>query len=421
MTLPLNSAMATTTATAAVTASAPLRVVTFSTLYPNAANPGHGPFVEQRLRKLVESGGIDARVLAPVPWFPFKAAMFRTYARFAAAPHAEVRHGLQVAHPRYPLVPKIGMLLAPLLLALAALPTLRRWRREGWQFQLIDAHYYYPDGVAAALLARWTRVPLAITARGSDVNLIGGMYWPSRMMRWASKVAGASIGVSAALVERLVKLGVEPAKTRVLRNGVDLVRFLPVPRAEARQRVGGPVAGPRLVCVAALVPVKCHGLLLEALRLLPEWHLDLVGTGSEQAALQELVHRLGLDTRVRFVGRIAPDELRYFYSAADVSVLASSSEGWPNVLLESMACGTPVAASSVGGVPEVVAEAAAGRLFTSGSVAALVSAIQEMAPAVGDAGSRAAARQYAERFSWDATSDGQRQLFAELVQGKADA
>ena len=399
----------------------PLRVVTFSTLYPNAAMPGHGPFVEQRLRKLVESGGIDARVLAPVPWFPFKAARFGSYARFAAAPRMEQRHGLAVAHPRYLVLPKIGMLLAPLLLALGAWPTLRRWRREGWQFQLIDAHYYYPDGVAAALLARWAGVPLAITARGSDVNVIGELPWPRRMMRWASRVAGASIGVSRALVDRMVTMGVAPGKTRVLRNGVDLERFQPVPQHEARARVGGPANGLRLVCVAALVPVKCHSLLLQAMRQLPDWHLDLVGGGSLEGHLQQQAQQLGVASRVRFVGRVDQDELRFHFSAADLSVLASTHEGWPNVLLESMACGTAVVASRVGGIPEVVASPAAGLVFEPGSVAGFVTAVQALAGGVGDASRRSAARHYATGFSWDATSEGQRRLFGEMVQGKTDA
>lgn len=404
-----------------VPAAEPLRMVLFSTLYPNAATPGHGPFVEQRLRKLVESGGIEARVLAPVPWFPFKAARFGSYALHAAAPRSEQRYGLPVEHPRYLVIPKIGMWLAPVLLALGAWPTLRRWRREGWQFQLIDAHYYYPDGVAAALLARWAGVPLAITARGSDVNLIGEMYWPRRMMRWASRVAGASIGVSRALVERLVAIGVAPGSTRVLRNGVDLERFRPEPQLAARERVGGPLHGLRMVCVAALVPVKCHALVLHALCELPNWHLDFVGTGKLDASLRQLAKQLGVADRVRFVGRIAQDELRFHFSAADLSVLASSNEGWPNVLLESMACGTPVVASRVGGIPEVIASPAAGRMFESGSVAGFVTAVQAQETALGNAARRSDARHYACGFSWDATSAGQRRLFVELVQGKTNA
>jgi glycosyltransferase involved in cell wall biosynthesis len=398
--------------------SRPLRILTFSTLYPNAANPGHGPFVEQRLRKLVAAGGVEARVLAPVPWFPSKHPRFGEYARFAAAPAREVRHGLSVTHPRYLVIPKIGMWVTPFLLALAAAPTLWKWRREGWRFDLIDAHYYYPDGVAAALLSRWFRVPLAITARGTDLNLIADQSLPRRMILWAARVASASIGVCRALADRLVQLGAAPEKVHVLRNGVDLERFSPVEQAVARQRVGGPLQGLRLVTVGGLVERKGHAIILQALCSLPDWHLDVVGRGPELVKLQTLAKTLGVAERVRFLGAVEQEELRHHYSAADLSVLASDREGWANVLLESMACGTPVVASDIWGTPEVVQSAAAGVLFSPRTPVALVAAVQDYVqrrPAV------AVVRRYAEGFSWDETTRGQQQLFAFLLEHRADA
>jgi glycosyltransferase involved in cell wall biosynthesis len=395
-----------------------LRVLTFSTLYPNAANPGHGPFVEQRLRKLVEAGGIEARVVAPVPWFPFKHARFGEYARFAAAPSGETRHGLSVAHPRYLVIPKLGMWLTPLLLALGALPTLWKWRRQGWKFDLIDAHYYYPDGVAAGLLARWFRVPLAITARGTDLNLIADQAVPKRMILWAAGVAGASIGVCRALADRLVQLGANAKKVHVLRNGVDLERFVPVPQAEARARVGGPALGKRLVSVGYLIERKGQALTIAALRDLPEWHLDLVGRGPMEAKLRALAQELGVADRVRFVGAVPQEELRFHYAAADLSVLASDREGWANVLLESMACGTPVVAADIWGTPEVVQSVDAGVLFAPRTAAALGQAVATYAPV------RPAAnvvRRYAEGFSWDDTTRGQQAVFATLMERRFDA
>ena len=396
----------------------PLRILTFSTLYPNAANPGHGPFVEQRLRKLVEAGGVEARVLAPVPWFPSRNPRFGEYARFAAAPREEVRHGLPVAHPRYLVLPKIGMWLTPFLLALGALPTLWKWRREGWRFDLIDAHYYYPDGVAAALLAKWFGVPLAITARGTDLNLIADQAVPRRMILWAARVAGASIGVCRALAERLVQLGGSPEKVHVLRNGVDLERFAPVPQAEARARVGGPVEGKRLVSVGYLIERKGQALTIAALRGLPGWHLDLVGRGPMEGKLRALAQELGVADRVRFVGAVPQEELRYHYAAADLSVLASEREGWANVLLESMASGTPVVAADIWGTPEVVQSSDAGVLFAPRTAAALREAIVGYAPVRPPA---AEVRRYAERFSWDDTTRGQQAVFTALMEQHANA
>ena len=86
-----------------------IKLLTFTTLYPNESMPRHGVFVEQRLRQLLSSGEIDTRVVAPVPWFPFKHKRFGSYANFARVPQEEERHGIRINHPRYPLLPKIGM------------------------------------------------------------------------------------------------------------------------------------------------------------------------------------------------------------------------------------------------------------------------------------------------------------------------
>ncbi|MGH6968143.1 MAG: glycosyltransferase family 4 protein, partial [Stellaceae bacterium] len=158
-----------------------IRILTFTTLYPNAAQPNHGIFVENRLRHLVASGRVASRVLAPVPWFPFTHPAFGAYARYAQVPAAETRHDLAVVHPRYLIVPKFGMSLTPALLFAAALPAARRLA-AAQDFDLIDAHYAYPDGVAAVMLGRALGKPVAITARGTDVNLIPRHVLPRRMI-----------------------------------------------------------------------------------------------------------------------------------------------------------------------------------------------------------------------------------------------
>jgi len=126
-----------------------LNILTFTTLFPNVRQPHHGIFVETRLRHLVNSGSsISSRVVAPVPWFPFSSPTFGRYSDYAAVPKRESRNDLDVDHPRYVVIPKIGRSLTPATLFAAALPVLRRRQREK-DFDLIDAHYFYPDGVAA--------------------------------------------------------------------------------------------------------------------------------------------------------------------------------------------------------------------------------------------------------------------------------
>ncbi|HEX5326502.1 MAG TPA: glycosyltransferase family 4 protein, partial [Acetobacteraceae bacterium] len=149
-----------------------LRLLTFSTLYPNAEQPNHGIFVENRLRHLVAGGEATSEVVAPVPYFPSTAPSFGDWGRLARVARRETRHGLIVHHPRYPVIPRLGMSVAPFLLHAALLPFLRRRLAGGLQVDAIDAHYVYPDGVAAVWLGRRLGLPVVITARGTDVNLI---------------------------------------------------------------------------------------------------------------------------------------------------------------------------------------------------------------------------------------------------------
>jgi teichuronic acid biosynthesis glycosyltransferase TuaC len=390
---------------------APVRTLLLSTLYPSAARPGHGLFVETRLRELLRSGEVQTRVVAPVPWFPFTGEKFGEYAQFARTPRHEQRHGIEVYHPRYLLPPKVGMQVAPWLLARGAWATVRRLIEQGFDFDLIDAHYYYPDGVAAGFIARRLGKPFVVTARGTDLNLIPQYAVPRRLILRTAAAASASVGVCRALVDRLAELGADPAKLLTMRNGVDLQRFRLEPQAEARRRLGME-PGMWLVSVGALIERKGHHLIIDALALLPGVRLALVGRGPEHSALQARASAAGVADRVRFVGQVDNEDLRWWYAAADASVLCSSREGWANVLLESMACGTPVIATDIWGTPEVVATPQAGRLMRDRSAAALVEAIGALQSAMPP---REQVRAYAEQFSWQATTDAQVRLFREIV------
>ena len=216
-----------------------IRVLTFSSLFPSSVRPSHGIFVETLLRELLGSGQVESRVIAPVPWFfSTDQQRFGDRARMASTPARETRNGIDVQHPRYLLLPKIGMTMAPFSMALGARGAVQRLIDEGFDFDVIDAHYFYPDGVAAALLARHFNKPFTITARGTDLNLIPQYALPRRLMQWAATKAAASIGVCAALVDVLRGWGVAAERLHVMRNGVDLQRFRPLAQSEARAKLG---------------------------------------------------------------------------------------------------------------------------------------------------------------------------------------
>jgi glycosyltransferase involved in cell wall biosynthesis len=307
------------------------------------------------------------------------------------------------------------MLLHPFLMAAGAFSTLRRLRAEGFEFDLIDAHYFYPDGVAALLLGKWFGRPVTITARGTDLNLYPRRFpLVRRMISYSARRAAASIAVSSALAETLRELGAAPERIHVLRNGVDLAIFRPVDRAAARGELG--LSGPVLVSVGHLIERKGHDLVVEALAMLPGCTLLVVGEGPQRTALSRLAVRLGVADRVRFLGEIAHERLPAIYGAADLLVLASSREGWPNVVLEAMACGTPVIASQVEGVPEMITSRDAGLILPERSAAAIAAAVEAL---LADSPSRAATRRHAEAFSWVATTQGQLRVFRAVLEGES--
>ena len=390
---------------------APVRLLTFSTLYPNAAQPNHGIFVENRLRHLVASGAATSTVVAPVPWFPSRDARFGEWARCAAAPVEEMRHGLRVLHPRYAAPPRLGMYTGPWALLRAGRAALAQLLAEGARFDAIDAHYLYPDGVAAMWLAREAGLPVVITARGSDTSQLPRFALPRRLIGAALREADALIAVSAGLAAGLNALGAAPGKVTVLRNGVDLAAFAPpADRATLRADLG--LSGPVILSVGHLIERKAHHHAIGALAELPGASLLIAGEGPERRALAALAERLGVAARVHMLGARPHAELAKLYGAADALVLASTREGWANVMLEAMACGTPVVAGPAWGSREAISTPEAGLVLDEvgpGPIAAALRRLLASPPA------RRATRAHAERFGWDATTRGQAELFAQVL------
>jgi len=385
-----------------------LNILTYTSLFPNVEQPRNGIFIERRLRYLIAAHPMELRVVAPVPWFPAAGKHFGQYGVFAKVPRRETLEGILVWHPRYLVVPKVSWHVSPLLMYAATRRVVRELHNAA-PIDAIDAHFFYPDGVAAVMIGRELGIPVCISARGSDISLMPDYVLPKRWIQWAAARADGLVTVCSALRDRLIELGVEAERVTVLRNGVDLERFRPLDRPRLRHELG--LDGPVLLAVGNLVELKGHHLIIEALSKLPNHTLLIIGEGPEQRPLERLAQQLGVSERVRFVGLVPQTELPRYYTAADALVLASSREGWANVLLESMACGTPVVATRVGGTPEVVAHDTAGVLIEQRSAEGILDGVRRLFAAPP---SREATRHYAEGFSWEETSRGQYTLLAEL-------
>lgn len=384
------------------------RLLSFSSLFPNAVEPQKGIFVAERLRHLLATGQVNASVVAPVPWFPLSASWAGKYGRFARVPREAEFESSTVQYPRYPVVPKIGMTIAPFLMANATRNVVRAALRRG--VDVIDAHYFYPDGVAAYRLARELKIPVVITARGSDINLVAGFAGPRRQIIEAAKGCDAVVCVSQKLKQALIELGVGSAQITVIRNGVDLSRF-----QRCADRLGKSAPDDctaTVLIVGNLVEEKGHVLAFEVIRQLSAVRLVVAGDGPLRKRLHTLAATLGIKHRVRFLGAVEQAALPRWYSMADCLLVTSSREGLPNVILESLACGTPVVSCDVGGVTEVLTVPAAGVLVRGRQPEQLAAAVRSL---IEDRPESESVRTHARSFNWNETSRQLLELFDKVV------
>jgi len=346
-----------------------MNILVFTSLWPNAEQPNFGLFVKHRIAAMSLLDSVNIQVVAPVPYFP-KKAEFRNFwperwRKAARVPDREMIAGIETFHPRHLLTPKIGMSLYGRWMVSGAEAIVRRLRAER-RIDLIDAHYVYPDGYAAALLAERLNIPVVITARGTDINLFSRMPLIRPLIRRALTRADGVIAVSEALKRRMVELGVEADKIAVIRNGVDREVFYPRDRIEMRRKLRLDSESRIIVTAGALVPLKGIDRLIDAMKLMrgANAKLYVIGEGPQRAALESRIARHDLADRVFLTGQRPQSELAEWYSAADLFCLASHREGCPNVVIEAMACGLPVVASDVGGIGELISKRDYGRLVS---------------------------------------------------------
>jgi len=384
--------------------SAP-RIVVLSSLFPSRVQPIAGSFVRERMSRVARR--LPVSVVAPTPWFPFQSVLRRLRAGFRpGAPRHERQDGIDVWYPRYFSIPAIFKRCDGFFMALGAYPRLRALRRAG-ALDVLDAHFAYPDGYAASLLGRWLGVPVTITLRGKEARLAREPALRKRMRRALAR-ASRVFTVSDSMRRVALELGAPAERIRVAINGVDTTRFAPVDRASARRELGLAPDARVLISVGGLVERKGFHRVLECLpairqRIPDVTYLIVGGPGPEgdfSARLRAQVDALGLADCVRFLGALPSEALRRPLSAADAFVLATSYEGWANVLLEAMACGLPVVTTDVGGNAEVVSDPSLGTVVAFGDCAALRDALIAALERPWD---RGAIRDHAKANGWDRT------------------
>jgi glycosyltransferase involved in cell wall biosynthesis len=392
-------------------------ILVLSSLFPHAGEPGAGSFVRERMFRVARQ--LPLRVVSPKPWFPGQGLIQRLRPGYRPAAAArEDQQGVEVLFPHFLSLPGMARHWDGRLMALSVRGLLERLQRDPG-FDLIDAHFAYPDGDAACLLSRWLGVPYTLTLRGTEVPHARN---PRLLPRLRQAMLGAArvIGVSDSLRRLAVGLGVPEERTTVVGNGVDIGVFHPVDRAGARLRYRLPEHARVLVTVGGLVERKGFhrviACLPELLARHPDLHYLVVGgpcrEGDMGPALRQQAESLGVAERVHFLGALPPAELKWPLSAADVFVLSTRNEGWANVILEAMACGLPVVASDVGGNREVVADDRLGHIVPFDDHAALRDALDNALARDWD---RQAILAYARDNNWDGRVDRLLDIFGEVL------
>ncbi|MCC6590947.1 MAG: glycosyltransferase [Bryobacterales bacterium] len=357
--------------------SAPVRVLTLSGCFPNPVEKDFGVFIERRMKRVAEK--IHVSVLAPVPVMEYGNPK-RVFTPLKEIPHQVQNGPLEVYYPRWFYPPLGGWSNGPIL-GLQMLPHARRLDANGG-VDVIDAHFAHPEGVAAAVMASRMKKPFVVTLRGAETD--HAVHAPRRKaMAWALKRAARVISVSERLRQFAIGLGCDPERAVTIPNGIDGSNFYPRGKTSARKEFGLPADRKLILSAGYLIERKGHHRVAQSLRELLDRgvnaYLAIAGgpgrEGDFEATIRQTVADLKLENDVRFLGAVAPEALAKLMSACDVFALATSNEGWPNVVHEAMGCGAPVVGTDIGAIPDMIQSDDFGYVVPFGDQKALTDAL----------------------------------------------
>lgn len=369
-----------------------MRLLIVTSQFPIAGEPNRGRPIHQTVRELSKLA--DVRVLSPVARYP-RWARPRSYL-FRASDPAHTLPDCDVRYVEYPALPLLTRPFNGWLCARTLHAPLREFAPD-----VVLSYWLYPDAFGAMRAARRARLPLVVGARGSDLRVRDAVS--RRLTRPVLHAAKRILVVSEDLgrvAER--DYDADPARIRAIPNGCDATIFHPCDRSDARAALGIDADAELVIYVGRLVPEKGLRELLDAMATLapqrPKLQLALVGEGPMRA---ELDAKVAADPtlRVHLPGAQGPHEVARWMAASDLVTLPSYSEGHPNVLVEALACGRPVVATPVGGIPEVV-DADCGLLVAARDPVALAAGLRDALERQWDDGA------LSRRFSrgWDAVA-----------------
>lgn len=334
-----------------------MKVLIISNAFPNSGEETRGIFTFQIVKALQKK--CDVEVIAPLPWIP----PFRKTATISRYPHTNVPQkedigNITVHHPRYLVIPKILGFMHAAFMFFPLLKLVKELDRHD-KIDLINVHWIFPDGVAAAWIGKKLHKPVILTALGCDINLYPTMMLRRIQISRALKTADYITTVSSDLKDRIVSLNIPVKKVKVISNGVDLDLFQIMNKKEVRTKLGIPTDRAVILTVGSQDEVKGTKYLIEAFHMMSMKMespplLLCIGDGPLRLSLVSRVNHFGGGNDILFLGRKPHSDIPLWMNAADLFCLPSLREGYPNVVLEALACGIPVVASDVGAIPEII-------------------------------------------------------------------
>ncbi len=358
------------------------RLLFVSTTYPTPTRPRQGAFnrvLVESLRRVHE-----VRVVSPVPWIERVGGSFRRMRSGLGERAADDRWGVPgwQSCPTFYYPPKVARSRYGRFYSWSVRGALDR-ASAAIDPQWVLAYWAHPDGEAAVEFAERRGIPAVVMVGGSDVRMLTRNASRRARIRDVLVRASRVITLSRDLAGRVEALGVDRGRIDVAYRGIDRETFFPGRQSCARSRLGIDDETVLLVWVGRLVAVKNPGLLIEAARVWkerwgPRLRVEVIGEGPLCERVRSAAQRVGVGDVVSMGGGRQQSELADWYRAADVTVLTSDSEGVPNVLLESIACGSPFVATDVGGVGEI-SDASLDRLVPAGDAGGLSRAVIELA------------------------------------------
>jgi glycosyltransferase involved in cell wall biosynthesis len=352
-----------------------MKVLVVTNLFPNCKEPTRGMYNAQLLCELAAL--CEIKVVAPVP-FAFPLKFRKDWYSFSQVLAKETAGEIEVYHPRYFVTPKLGRSLYGYFFFLS-LDRFVRNLRSTFAYDLLFVPWIYPDGTGISFIARRLGIPIVLQALGSDINVHTNYLLRRTIIARTLQRSDKVIAVSDALRSRILALNVPENKVVSLKNGVNKELFNSMDKTACRNKLSLSPDDRIILFIGNLVPIKGVDHLIEAVALLgkdrEKVKLVIVGGGPLQESLTNKAESLGVRGSVLFAGRRSHDEIPVWMNACDIFCLPSLNEGCPNVVLEALACGKPVIATRVGGIPELIRSEDCGFLVQPADTAALAKAM----------------------------------------------